>query len=83
MFKFHLLFYVIPLILMGIVATAQQTDVIGTILEMDTEQPLSGITISIEGTGIKILTDEQGRFTFVSQDLPLGGANFGCEFHQL
>jgi hypothetical protein len=72
MFRFHLLFYVFPFILMGIVATAQQTDVIGTILEMDTEQPLSGITISIEGTGIKVLTDEQGRFTFVSQDLPLG-----------
>ena len=72
MSRFYLLFYVFPLILVGIVATAQQTDVIGTILEMDTEQPLPGITISIEGTGIKVLTDEQGRFTFVSQDLPLG-----------
>ena len=70
--RFLLLIFAFPLILFGGVASAQQTDVIGAILEIDTEQPIPGITISIEGTSVKVLTDEQGKFTFAFQDLPLG-----------
>lgn len=51
---------------------AQQTDVIGVILDIDTEQPLPGTTISIEGTGIEVLTAANGEFSFMNKNLPLG-----------
>jgi hypothetical protein len=51
---------------------AQETNVIGVVLDFDTEEPLPRTAISIEGTGIEVFTDAQGKFSFINQDLPLG-----------
>jgi hypothetical protein len=51
---------------------AQQTDVIGLVLDIDTEEPLPGILITIENSGIEVATDARGKFSFASQNLPLG-----------
>ncbi|MBZ9786811.1 TonB-dependent receptor [Psychroflexus sp. CAK57W] len=51
---------------------AQTTDVVGVILDLDTEEPLPGTRIFIEGSGIEVLTDAEAKFSFVNQNLPLG-----------
>lgn len=59
------------------IVCAQQTDVIGTILDMETDEPLPRTVVSIEGTGIEVLTDAQGKFTFQLENLPLGDQILG------
>lgn len=51
---------------------AQETNVVGVILDFDTEEPVPRAVISIEDSGIEVLTDAQGKFTFINQNLPLG-----------
>ena len=51
---------------------AQETNVKGTVLDFNTEEPLPDTQISIEGTGIEVFTDAQGYFSFAQQELPLG-----------
>jgi len=51
---------------------AQETNVKGTVLDFNTEEPLPDTQISIEGTGIEVFTDAQGHFSFAQQELPLG-----------
>ncbi|WP_026302435.1 TonB-dependent receptor [Psychroflexus tropicus] len=53
-------------------SNAQDANVVGVILDFNTEEPLPGTVISIEGSGLEVRTDENGRFTFSGLDLPLG-----------
>lgn len=64
--------FVIMLIFCGISFNAQNTNVTGIILDMETEEPLPGVIVSIENSGIEVLTDSNGNFSFSNQDLPLG-----------
>ena len=52
-------------------AFAQQTVVQGVVKDMLTDQPISGVMVSIEGTQLSTYTDELGTFEF-SSALPLG-----------
>jgi hypothetical protein len=51
---------------------AQKTDVIGLVLDIDTEEALQNVKISIEGDKAKVLTTPDGKFSFSSQKLPYG-----------
>lgn len=45
------------------------TTVTGTVTSLETGEPLPGITVMVEGTGIGTLTDAQGRYSI---DVPAG-----------
>jgi TonB-linked SusC/RagA family outer membrane protein len=59
-------------------AFAQQTGTIqGTIVEVATNQPLSGVQVSIPGTPLGTLTNAQGRFQLLN--VPAGTHNLTAE----
>lgn len=65
-------------LLFGMVCTlvmyAQETVVKGQIIDSDSTDPVSEVSVSIEGTNLAQSTDEQGKFSF-SNGLPLGDQN--------
>lgn len=50
---------------------AQQTVVKGVVIDSDTTEPISNVSVSIEGTNLTLKTDELGIFNF-SEGLPVG-----------
>ncbi len=50
----------------------QQTGLKGTIVDASTNEKLSGVLVTIEGTTITAITDGFGVFDFVNAELPLG-----------
>ncbi|WP_452230339.1 carboxypeptidase regulatory-like domain-containing protein [Lacinutrix sp. MEBiC02404] len=58
-------------ILTGFTTFAQQTMVTGSVKQPISLEPISDVTVTIEGTNISTFTNELGVFTF-SSDLPLG-----------
>lgn len=64
--------FTLLLLFCGLVFYAQETDVVGIVLDFDTDEPLPRTAISIEGTDIEVFTNEDGKFSLVNQDLPLG-----------
>ncbi|MFD0964347.1 carboxypeptidase-like regulatory domain-containing protein [Pseudofulvibacter geojedonensis] len=50
---------------------AQQTVVKGVIIDSETTEPVSDVSVSIQGTTLTKKTDDQGQFNF-SEGLPLG-----------
>ncbi len=55
------------LLLFTIVATAQQTNVTGVILESTRNQPLEGVSVKVSGTNRITKTDANGRFTIAAK----------------
>jgi len=51
---------------------AQQTKVIGVVVQDADEQPIQDVNISIESTLISVKTNKKGEFTLDSSNLPLG-----------
>ena len=70
--RIHYLILSLTLSLLSLNSFAQETNVVGKILDFNTEEPLPGAIISIEGKGLEVRTDENGKFTFLGFDLPLG-----------
>ena len=58
----------IALALIPSVVVAQGFDdppeIAGTVVEADFGEPLDGVTVSVEGTDLSAVTDENGRFSF-------------------
>ncbi len=51
---------------------AQKTGFKGKIVDAATNENLEGVLVTIEGSGIFALTNDQGEFTFGVEELPLG-----------
>jgi len=57
--------------ILSVAATVAQTTVKGSVLDSTSDEPIPGVTITIEGSTLTAQTDANGEFSFIS-NVPLG-----------
>lgn len=49
-----------------------QTNIVGQVVEDRSEQPVAGVSVYIQSTGVTVTTSENGEFSFENVQIPLG-----------
>lgn len=63
---------VLGIMFFGVVGYAQKTNITGEVIDASTYNAIKGVRVGIENTLIEVFTNNQGKFHFLNQELPLG-----------
>ncbi|NGZ89917.1 carboxypeptidase-like regulatory domain-containing protein [Psychroflexus maritimus] len=66
------LLYVLSLLLLPFLLLAQEANIVGEVVDSETEEPMPNVAVYLEGTAFATKTNAYGQFSFEGQSLKLG-----------